>query len=151
MISISSTTHPHSNNSMSAIKRSPSPSTLPAETASKQPKMSSTTTTPTPLPASAGLQVKRLGDKASLPTRGSPLAAGYDLYAYVPYRSRLDCRPLLIPSPLLNTAPKAKPSQLTVKPSSTPNSPSPSPLELMVEWLLEVDWLPNIRFIPVLE
>ncbi len=29
------------------------------------------------------LQVKRLSDKATLPTRGSPFAAGYDLYRCV--------------------------------------------------------------------
>lgn len=32
-------------------------------------------------PASAGLLIKRLVPSAQLPTRGSPLAAGYDLYA----------------------------------------------------------------------
>ena len=29
------------------------------------------------------LLIKRLSDKARLPTRGSPLAAGYDLYRYI--------------------------------------------------------------------
>lgn len=32
----------------------------------------------------AGLLIKRHSDKARLPTRGSALAAGYDLYRYVP-------------------------------------------------------------------
>lgn len=31
---------------------------------------------------SSQLLVKRLSEKAKLPTRGSPLAAGYDLYRY---------------------------------------------------------------------
>lgn len=55
----------------------------PPANPAKQPKMSSSsiTNTPTPLPASAGMQVKRLSERATLPTRGSPLAAGYDLYA----------------------------------------------------------------------
>jgi hypothetical protein len=69
-----------------SLKRSPSPTPLTESTSAnpaKQPKMSSSsiTNTPTPLPASAGMQVKRLSERATLPTRGSPLAAGYDLYA----------------------------------------------------------------------
>ncbi|KAG8218821.1 hypothetical protein J3R82DRAFT_4499 [Butyriboletus roseoflavus] len=32
---------------------------------------------------SSQLLVKRLSEKAKLPTRGSPLAAGYDLYRYL--------------------------------------------------------------------
>lgn len=31
----------------------------------------------------ANLLIKRLSPKAKLPTRGSPLSAGYDLYRYV--------------------------------------------------------------------
>jgi hypothetical protein len=34
-------------------------------------------------PTKASFLVQRLSDKAKLPTRGSPLAAGYDLYAFV--------------------------------------------------------------------
>ncbi|KAG7531710.1 hypothetical protein FFLO_04152 [Filobasidium floriforme] len=69
-----------------SLKRSPSPTPLTESTSAnpaKQPKMSSSAiiNTPTPLPASAGMQVKRLSERATLPTRGSPLAAGYDLYA----------------------------------------------------------------------
>jgi len=33
-----------------------------------------------PLPPISNLLIKRLSDKARLPTRGSLLAAGYDLY-----------------------------------------------------------------------
>lgn len=37
---------------------------------------------------SSQLRVKRLSEKAKLPTRGSPLAAGYDLYRYlIPFAS----------------------------------------------------------------
>lgn len=36
----------------------------------------------TPLAPVANLLIKRLSEKAKLPTRGSPLAAGYDLYRY---------------------------------------------------------------------
>jgi dUTP pyrophosphatase len=32
----------------------------------------------------SGLLIKRHSEKAKLPTRGSPLAAGYDLYRYRP-------------------------------------------------------------------
>lgn len=35
-----------------------------------------------PLAPVANLLIKRLSEKAKLPTRGSPLAAGYDLYRY---------------------------------------------------------------------
>ena len=34
----------------------------------------------------ASLLIKRLSDKARLPTRGSPLSAGYDLYRYATRR-----------------------------------------------------------------
>lgn len=45
----------------------------------KKRKMSPTAAAPTsPLP---DLLVKRLSEKATLPTRGSPLSAGYDLYS----------------------------------------------------------------------
>ena len=44
----------------------------------KKRKMSPTAAEPaSPLP---DLLVKRLSEKATLPTRGSPLSAGYDLY-----------------------------------------------------------------------
>jgi hypothetical protein len=36
------------------------------------------------LPAARDLLIKRLSDRATLPTRGSKFAAGLDLYAYVP-------------------------------------------------------------------
>jgi dUTP pyrophosphatase len=35
----------------------------------------------------AGLLIKRHSEKAKLPTRGSPLAAGYDLYRCAPHAS----------------------------------------------------------------
>jgi hypothetical protein len=37
----------------------------------------------TPLAPVSQLLVKRVSDKGKLPTRGSPLSAGYDLYRYV--------------------------------------------------------------------
>jgi hypothetical protein len=39
---------------------------------------------PTLAPIS-NLLIKRLSEKAKLPTRGSPLSAGYDLYRYIVY------------------------------------------------------------------
>lgn len=62
----------------------PSPSPPPATAPELAP-----VPTPTPVPVhapvpvrapSSQLLIKRLSDKARLPTRGSPLAAGYDLY-----------------------------------------------------------------------
>ena len=38
------------------------------------------------IPIDSPLLVKRLSPKAKLPTRGSALAAGYDLYRYVSYQ-----------------------------------------------------------------
>jgi hypothetical protein len=58
-----------------SLKRSPSPTTI------VQPVKSTMSSSVTALPASAGMQVKRLSPNAKLPTRGSALAAGYDLYA----------------------------------------------------------------------
>ncbi|KAB5592048.1 Deoxyuridine 5'-triphosphate nucleotidohydrolase [Ceratobasidium theobromae] len=58
----------------------PSPSALPrpkkmANTESKD------TVPPPPLAPASQLLIKRLSEKAKLPTRGSKLAAGYDLYS----------------------------------------------------------------------
>lgn len=66
---------------------------IPAKRASSPPpsdrptKMSNTTTTTQEngvdkLAPTSSLLIKRLSDKAKLPTRGSALAAGYDLYRY---------------------------------------------------------------------
>jgi len=49
----------------------------------KKRKMSPGPENDAPLAPVANLLIKRLSDKARLPTRGSPLAAGYDLYRYV--------------------------------------------------------------------
>lgn len=46
----------------------------------KKRKMSLETKTQAPLAPLANLLVKRLSEKAKLPTRGSSLSAGYDLY-----------------------------------------------------------------------
>lgn len=48
----------------------------------KKRKMSLTTETDAHLAPVANLLIKRLSEKARIPTRGSPLAAGYDLYRY---------------------------------------------------------------------
>jgi dUTP pyrophosphatase len=53
----------------------------------KKRKMSITDSLDTPAPS---LLIKRLSEKAKLPTRGSALAAGYDLYRYA--TTRLICR-----------------------------------------------------------
>jgi len=58
-------------------KRALSPSTAD-QTAEKPAKMPHTSPTLAPV---SSLLIKRLSDKATLPTRGSPLAAGYDLYS----------------------------------------------------------------------
>jgi dUTP pyrophosphatase len=44
------------------------------------------------------LLVKRVSDKGKLPTRGSPLSAGYDLYRYVSNKPEavLDNVPLIV-------------------------------------------------------
>lgn len=45
----------------------------------------------------SNLLIKRLSEKARLPTRGSPLAAGYDLYRYVLIRMPHIKKPLTRP------------------------------------------------------
>ncbi len=47
----------------------------------KKRKVEDEEASPTPI---ANLLVKRLSENAKLPTRGSALAAGYDLYRYIP-------------------------------------------------------------------
>ncbi|KAF5321895.1 hypothetical protein D9619_001027 [Psilocybe cf. subviscida] len=47
----------------------------------KKRKMSPEAQTEAPLAPVANLLIKKLSDKATLPTRGSPLSAGYDLYS----------------------------------------------------------------------
>ncbi|RCI15613.1 hypothetical protein L249_3436 [Ophiocordyceps polyrhachis-furcata BCC 54312] len=47
----------------------------------KRIKMTDESTTPATVESVPALQVKKLSDKARLPTRGSAFAAGYDLYA----------------------------------------------------------------------
>ncbi|KAF9008776.1 dUTPase-like protein [Cyathus striatus] len=47
----------------------------------KKRKMSPAPATQQPLAPVSNLLIKRLSDRAKLPTRGSPLAAGYDLYS----------------------------------------------------------------------
>ncbi|KDR83435.1 hypothetical protein GALMADRAFT_235574 [Galerina marginata CBS 339.88] len=47
----------------------------------KKRKMSPAIETDAPLAPVSNLLIKRLSEKAKIPTRGSPLAAGYDLYS----------------------------------------------------------------------
>lgn len=54
-----------------------------SDTQQKKRKMSLTATEVTRVAPVSQLLIKRLSDKARLPTRGSELAAGYDLYRYV--------------------------------------------------------------------
>jgi dUTP pyrophosphatase len=49
----------------------------------KKRKMSPEAQNEAPLAPVANLLIKRLSEKAKLPTRGSPLSAGYDLYRCV--------------------------------------------------------------------
>lgn len=49
----------------------------------KKRKMSPATDSEIPVPPEPQLLIKRLSEKAKLPTRGSALAAGYDLYRYI--------------------------------------------------------------------
>ncbi|PPR03878.1 hypothetical protein CVT26_000876 [Gymnopilus dilepis] len=52
-----------------------------ANSQQKKRKMSETAETEASLAPVSNLLIKRLSDKARIPTRGSPLAAGYDLYS----------------------------------------------------------------------
>ncbi|KAG9009672.1 Deoxyuridine 5'-triphosphate nucleotidohydrolase [Tulasnella sp. JGI-2019a] len=66
--------------SSTSLKRALSPSAENDNPPSKMPNIASTTETAAIVPISS-LLVKRLSDKATLPKRGSALAAGYDLYS----------------------------------------------------------------------
>lgn len=59
----------------------------------KKRKMSPEAQTEAPLAPVANLLIKKLSDKATLPTRGSPLSAGYDLYRFVEFA--FDCKAVL--------------------------------------------------------
>lgn len=61
---------------MSSELKRPSESTTETESSNKKQIMSSTSTI---YPATSFL-IQRLSEKAKIPTRGSALAAGYDLY-----------------------------------------------------------------------
>ena len=50
------------------------------EPQAKKRKMSAPEETKPPLAPVSNLLIKKHSDKAKMPTRGSPLAAGYDLY-----------------------------------------------------------------------
>lgn len=63
--------------SSSNLKRALSPSTEPSE---RPTKMATTEVDAAPPAPTATLLVKRVSDKGRAPTRGSALAAGYDLY-----------------------------------------------------------------------
>ena len=56
---------------------------LVSEPETKKRKMSPTETDKSDLAPTSNLLIKRLSEKARLPTRGSALAAGYDLYRCV--------------------------------------------------------------------
>ncbi|KAL1690736.1 dUTP pyrophosphatase [Schizophyllum commune] len=56
------------------------PATLSTPSPSKKRRMSDSADAPTLAPI-ANLLIKRHSEKARLPTRGSPLAAGYDMYS----------------------------------------------------------------------
>ncbi|KAG5922619.1 hypothetical protein E4U53_003688, partial [Claviceps sorghi] len=66
----------------SSAAPAPAPAPAPAQDAISPPaKRVKTDPSTMPSPPSPALQVKKLSDKARLPTRGSAFAAGYDLYA----------------------------------------------------------------------
>jgi dUTP pyrophosphatase len=61
---------------------SPPTSPLPKRVKPNHPVMATTEPTPvTRVDAAPPLLIKKLSDKATLPTRGSAFAAGYDIYA----------------------------------------------------------------------
>lgn len=85
-----------------------------------------------PLAPVSNLLIKRHSEKAKLPTRGSALAAGYDLYRYASLDS------FCLHDVDLGIVLKRRLSPLMAKPSLIHKSRSLSLLELMGEWLPEV-------------
>ncbi|GAA5955736.1 hypothetical protein JCM8115_006838 [Rhodotorula mucilaginosa] len=63
------------------MKRSPSPTTAASTHPAKRDKPESANTTMSASTTAASFLVQRLSQAAQLPTRGSALAAGYDLYS----------------------------------------------------------------------
>lgn len=88
-----------------------------------------------PLAPVSNLLIKRHSEKAKLPSRGSALAAGYDLYRYASSRSssRQSAH-----SGYLGTVLKRKSFLRVAKPSSTRRFLSLSPLGHMDGWHLGV-------------
>ncbi len=114
-------------------KRSSSPSV----NQNKQQKMSDSVTAPP-----AQLLIKKLGPKARSPTRGSRLAAGYDLYRWARVEERVKGGPLLI---LCVTAPRPRQFQPGEKHLSIPSSLSRSPSAPTAVWLLGPVWVRRLR------